>query len=90
MQLFTDNQNSVISDTVIGTYLHGIFDNTGFTRAFLNNIRGRKGLNPINQKVDLDALRDKELDKLAAHVRKHLDMKKIYEILENNEQIKHK
>ena len=29
---------------VVGTYLHGIFDDIDFTRTILNNIREQKGL----------------------------------------------
>lgn len=61
---------------VFGTYLHGIFDNDDFRRAFLNRIREGKGLAPI-----LDAAPQEEpFDLLAAHLEKHLDMERLLAI----------
>ncbi|EGJ48468.1 cobyric acid synthase [Desulfocurvibacter africanus] len=66
---------------VWGTYLHGVFDTDGFRRAFLNDLRGRKGLPPLTSS---DARYDIEpaLDRLAATVRASLDMQKIREFLD--------
>ena len=67
---------------VFGTYLHGIFDDIKFTRSFLNSIRREKGLDSVESKVNsFEEFKNKEYDKLAEHLRKHLDMEKIYEIL---------
>ena len=68
---------------VIGTYLHGIFDNIGFTRGFLNNIRKKKGLDEIKSEINsFEEFKNKEYDKLANIVRSHVDIDKIYDILE--------
>ena len=70
---------------VFGTYIHGIFDDIDFTRNLLNNIRKMKGLDPINSKVEsFEEFKNKEYDKLADFLREHLDMEKIYEIINNN------
>ena len=67
---------------VIGTYIHGFFDEIEFTRAFLNNIRKTKGLEPIESNVkSFQEFKEQEYDKLADLLREHLDTKKIYEIL---------
>ncbi|MDB0439326.1 cobyric acid synthase [Clostridioides difficile] len=67
---------------VIGTYLHGIFDEIDFTRAILNNIRKKKGLKELESTVSsFDEFKDKEYDKLADFLREHLDIEKIYEIM---------
>jgi adenosylcobyric acid synthase len=69
--------------TVVGTYMHGIFDSKDFTGNFINLLRQRKGLEPISfDVVDYWTLKEQEYDKLAEVVRGSLDMKKIYEILE--------
>ena len=45
-------EGSVNSEcNVLGTYLHGIFDDIDFTRTILNNIREMKGLERIDSKV---------------------------------------
>lgn len=68
---------------LIGTYIHGIFDNSEFTRNYINNIRIKKGLSPVSEApVDYFNYKNEQYDKLAKVVRDNLDMKKIYEILE--------
>lgn len=70
---------------VFGTYLHGIFDDIGFTRTILNNIREMKNLEKIESKVEsFEEFKNNEYDKLADFLREHLDIDKIYEIM--NEQ----
>lgn len=70
---------------VFGTYLHGIFDDIDFTRTILKNIRKMKNLDPIESKVEsFDEFKNQEYDKLADFLREHLDMEKIYEIMENS------
>lgn len=67
---------------VFGTYLHGIFDEIDFTRSLLNNIREMKNLDRIESKVSsYKEFKEKEYDKLADFLREHLDIDKIYEIM---------
>lgn len=67
---------------VLGTYLHGVFDNTHFTRKLLNNIRIKKGLSPLTEiPLSFREHKEKEYQKLAYNVRKNLDMAYIYKIL---------
>ena len=69
-----------------GTYLHGVFDNSQWTRDYLNQIRIEKGLEPIiDQAIDLKEFKDLQYDKLAAVVRDAVDMKKIYQIMNGEE-----
>ena len=69
-----------------GTYLHGVFDNSQWTRDYLNQIRLEKGLEPItDQAIDLKEFKDLQYDKLAAVVRDAVDMKKIYQIMNGEE-----
>ncbi len=68
------------SGTVFGTYIHGIFHNTSFRRGLLNTLRRRRGLPERGSGAGM--AQDKEYDKLADLVRKSLDMKRIYAIVE--------
>lgn len=69
--------------TVFGTYMHGIFDGSEFTRSFLNLVRERKALAPLaNSAPDYWEYKEGQYDKLADIVRENLDMNKLYEILE--------
>ena len=61
---------------VWGTYIHGVFDEPGFRRAWLNRARARKGL----RQLDIEASRSVttrlqgELDRWADHLSEHLDL----------------
>lgn len=66
-----------------GTYLHGLFQNRSFTRDFLNEIRVAKGLAPLEGDVVTEAeRRENSYRQLAAHLRRHLDLEKVYSMLE--------
>lgn len=70
------------TQTVFGTYLHGIFDNQKFTEQFLNILIQKKN---NQQKIivsDFKAYKETQYEKLADLLRTHLDMQKIYQILE--------
>jgi adenosylcobyric acid synthase len=68
--------------TVLGTYMHGIFDSIECVRGILNNLRRMKGLPPRQSGVkSLEEYREQRYDELAAVVREHLSMNMIYEIL---------
>jgi adenosylcobyric acid synthase len=68
---------------VWGTYLHGLFDNDGFRRRFIDSLRKNKGLLSGNRLggFDYKAFKEQEYDKLAAVLRKELDMPRIYRII---------
>ncbi len=68
--------------TVLGTYIHGIFDNPGFTASLINKIRSRKGLKEMDHfhVPDFKAFKEQEYNRLAHLIRSNLDMKRIYEI----------
>ncbi len=63
----------------LGTYIHGILDNA----AFINRL-----LEPFKEKIqertshfDYQTYKEEQYNRLAEHVRRHVDMDKIYEIL---------
>lgn len=62
------------------TYLHGLFDDDAFRRAWLDHVRQDVGLKPQGRQLvrcDLEA----SLDRLADVVRQNVDMKAIYKRL---------
>ena len=67
-------------ENVWGTYLHGVFDEDEFRRAFIDRLRSKKGLTPL-QEIQIRFDQDAEYDKLAELVRNNIDMEKIYEIV---------
>lgn len=68
---------------VWGTYIHGVFDEPGFRRTWINRVRARKGL-PI-----LDISISKEVstrlagafDRWADHIETHVDLTPMLSIL---------
>lgn len=67
---------------VWGTYLHGIFDDDCFRRWFIDELRVRKGLAPLEYPGGVYGI-DAALDRLADAVRSSVDMNAIYQILES-------
>ncbi len=67
---------------VYGTYVHGVFDKEEVAKAVIRGIGKQKGIDTENiTGVDFQAFKETQYDILAAELRKHLDMEKIYEIL---------
>ena len=68
---------------VYGTYIHGIFDGEGIAAKVVEALLAKKGLTFEDIKViDYQKYKQHQYDILAQNVRDHLDMKKVYEILE--------
>jgi len=66
------------SQLIWGAYLHGIFDNGPWRRAWLNRLRQQRGLKSLPTGVpNYREQREAMLDSLAATVRTHLDLKQI-------------
>lgn len=66
-----------------GTYVHGIFDKEGVVNAILKAIGEKKGIDSSKMKaVDYQEFKEKQYNILADTLRVHLDLKKIYQILE--------
>ncbi|MBR6343907.1 MAG: cobyric acid synthase [Selenomonadaceae bacterium] len=68
---------------VLGTYVHGIFDNDSFRRQLLNALRKRKGLAPLETMRNVRAEKQQNYERLAAVVREHLDMERLRNIMED-------
>ncbi|WP_240762456.1 cobyric acid synthase [Paenibacillus thalictri] len=66
---------------VWGTYLHGVFHNDAFRRSWLNEVRSAKGLPPVTEVVSFHSRKTAAFDRLADHVRAHVDMAKLYDII---------
>ena len=77
-------EEGAFAGNVCGTYIHGVFDKEESAEAIIRVIGEKKGIDVENMTgVDFAAFKEQQYDILAAELRKHLDMKKIYEILEN-------
>ena len=78
-----EGENPVVtSGTVLGTYIHGIFDSSEFTQKILRIIYDRKGLEKEVPKIEDAAIhQEKELNRLADVLRQNLDFEMIYRII---------
>ena len=67
---------------VLGSYLHGIFDQGGFWRAIVDRVRAARGMALAEGEIlTMEQFREREFDRLADIVRQNLDMEKIYAII---------
>ncbi|MWC30612.1 cobyric acid synthase [Paenibacillus sp. MMS18-CY102] len=64
-----------------GTYVHGIFHEDAFRRQWLDTVRTAKGIEPIRSILPFSTRQDEAFDRLASHVRDHLNIEKLYEII---------
>jgi adenosylcobyric acid synthase len=77
----TDTDDGAIrgDGLVWGTYIHGVFDEPQFRRAWLNRARARKGLPPlgIHTSISVTARLRGELDRWTDHLSQSLDMSRL-------------
>ena len=71
----------ISAGNVLGTYVHGIFDNDDFRRKFLNAVRLKKNLEPLPATRNLRAERQKNYERLARIVRENLNMELLEKIM---------
>ena len=72
----------LVDNKCMGTYVHGILDNASFVDFLLQPYAEK--LSQTNASFDYQAFKEEQYDKLADHVRQHVDMQKIYQILTND------
>ncbi|NMD69689.1 cobyric acid synthase [Bacillus sp. DNRA2] len=61
-------------ESVVGTYFHGIFHNDELRETLINELRAHKGLAPIFERVSFNQIREEAFDRLADHVRAHVNI----------------
>ncbi len=75
--------DGAVSGSVFGTYLHGLFDSGELMERLARYLAARKGIEVSNVRVETRAAyRNRQYDLLADAVRKSLDMKRVYAIME--------
>ncbi|MBU3106790.1 cobyric acid synthase [Clostridium gasigenes] len=67
---------------ILGTYLHGIFDEGNFAKELINNIKEYNGIKLYNEEnLDYEKYKLEQYDKLAALLEENIDMEKVEEII---------
>ncbi|UKK57325.1 cobyric acid synthase [Prevotella communis] len=76
------NELFLQTDHCIGTYIHGFLDNAAVIEYVL---RGKKLEGRGERAVSYRDFKEQQYDKLAEHVRQHVDIERIYKILSSND-----
>ncbi len=81
--ILDDQPDGAISEDqqIIGTYLHGLFDTPSAQAALLQ----WAGLNQQQLAIDLNQVREANIERLSASIREHLDMEQITHIIHNTQ-----
>lgn len=76
-------EDGIISEDgqVMGTYLHGIFDNDGFREQIIEAVKVRKNIELKTEAFDFKAFKEEQYDLLAQTVLESLDIEKMMEII---------
>lgn len=82
--LFEDTSLGCYKKNIMGTYLHGIFENDDFRNKFIETLFNRKNLSIKNLKtINYQQYKDMQYNLLANVIRNNLDMDMLYSILDN-------
>ena len=73
----------IVDNKCMGTYVHGILDNAAFVDCLLQPFAEK--LSQTEASFDYAAFKETQYDKLADHVRQHVDMERIYQILRGDD-----
>jgi len=73
----------IVDNKCMGTYVHGILDNTPFVDFLLEPFRDK--IAECGKPFDYASFKEEQYDKLADHVRQHVDMEQIYKILTDHD-----
>ena len=72
-----------VEGTVVGTTLHGLFENDGFRSWFLADVAARRGRDWRPSGVSYAAAREHQIDRIADACEAHLDLESIWELVES-------
>ena len=73
----------IVDNKCMGTYVHGILDNTPFVDFLLEPFRDK--IAESGKPFDYASFKEEQYDKLADHVRQHVDMEQMYKILTDHD-----
>lgn len=80
----TTEDRIVQEGNCIGTYIHGFLDNAAVIEYILAPYSDKSGSHAHGENMDLSAFKERQYDLLAGHVRRHVDIHKIYEIMSHD------
>lgn len=72
------SEDGCINGKCLGTYIHGILDNAGFVDYLVQPYLAQKS---VGTSFDYLKFKEEQYDKLAAHVREHVNMDRVYSMI---------
>ena len=78
----TTEEQIVMKDNCIGTYIHGVLDNQPVIDFLLKDFDCQPS---ASESLSIEDFKQQQYDRLADHVRRHVDIEKIYKILSGND-----
>ena len=73
------------TENAFGTYLHGVFDAPEAALRTAQALAKKKGVTLTGEALDTHAYKEQQYDKLAATLRKYLDLDAIYKMMREYE-----
>src|SRR3990170_5431833 len=74
-----------LNGNVMGTYIHGIFDNDEFRSKLIDYLRLKKGLRPSNGRcADFKTIKELRYNELADIVRRNINMNLVYSMMKSS------
>ncbi len=70
-----------VDDRCFGSYIHGLLDNETVVSYLISPYLKEKR----NEKFDYTAYKEEQYDLLADHLRKHIDIDKLYKIMKHHD-----
>ena len=85
LNTFTDGHPDgyFVDAKCMGTYIHGILDNPVFIDFLLRPWQEK--MDKASETFDYQAFKEEQYNKLATHIRQHVDMDKVYQILTSHD-----
>ena len=74
------SEDGCIYENCLGTYIHGILNNAGFVESLIHPYLKEKS---TETSFDYSKFKEEQYDKLAAHVRKYVNMELVYSFMKN-------
>lgn len=72
----------LVDDHCMGTYVHGILDNTSFIDYLLKPFADQ--LAKDSTPFDYHAFKEEQYNRLADHIRQYVDVEKVYQIISHH------
>jgi adenosylcobyric acid synthase len=70
----SQNAPIISAGQVLGTYVHGLFDDDELRHKFIDHARQKCALAPMDERIFATAQRQARIDRWANHLRQALDM----------------